>query len=132
MKIFICGLVIFILSVADFGNAETAKSFHFGFLHPNGVDVVGYTVEIKKSRNFYHFYTFGFPSIAATGINYYSNYFENGFNSTVGLGIGSVFYGSVAYQIKIKKVTFLKLGGGYTTGIAYTGFYPVFGCELRF
>lgn len=112
----------------DGGNA----SLHFGLLHPSGVDVVGYTVEKQFSSDVYGFYTFGFPSIAAIGLNYYADYDANGLTSTIGIGVGSVLYGSVAYQVHVNDEQYLKIGAGYTTGIAYSGAYPVFSYESRF
>jgi hypothetical protein len=108
------------------------SSVHAGFLYPNGVDVLGYTIEHKINNKFYCYYTFGLPSLAAAGISYYCDYNGNGIAATAGIGIGSVAYGSLVYQIRITDRNFLKLGGGYTTGIAYTGLYPALSYEFRY
>lgn len=105
---------------------------HAGFLDPNGVDLVGYSVEHDLSNNFHGFYTFGFPSLAAAGITYYGNYNGNGPAVTVGAGIGSVLYASLVYRLLVTERHIVKLGGGYTTGIAYTGLFPALSYELRF
>jgi hypothetical protein len=92
------------------------KSFHVGLMHPNGVDVAGYSVEKKLSNNTYSFYNFGLPSLAAIGFTYYEEYKGNGFTATAGIGIGFVMYGSVAYQWKIEQQNYLKFGAGLATG----------------
>jgi len=117
---------ILLLSFSVFAGADQSKvrSFHLGFMYPNGVDLAGYTVEKKIRDNFYSFYTFGFPSLAAAGIGYYRNYEGNGLSGAFGVGIGSVMYGSLAYQLKIGKMNFLKLG--------YSGVYPALSYEHRF
>lgn len=117
------------VAVAD----DQAANFHAGFLYPNGVDVVGYTVErkLEASEKLYHFYTFGFPSLAATGISYYQNFVDNGFVATAGVGIGFVLYSSVAYQWRVGCRQYLKLGAGYATGIAYSGAFPALSYEHR-
>ncbi len=103
-----------------------------GFLYPNGVDVVGYTVEKRIGNDFYGFYTFGFPSLAAAGLSYYSDFEGSGLSGTIGIGIGFVLYGSLAYQWKISGMHYIKTGAGYATGIVYTGVYPVLSYEYRF
>jgi hypothetical protein len=108
------------------------RSYHLGLMYPNGVDFVGYTVEDKIKNNLYRFYTFGFPSIAAIGVTYCDNHEGNGLAATFGVGIGSVMYGSIAYQLQIKETHFVKLGAGLTTGIVYNGVYPVLSYEHRF
>lgn len=128
-------LLIICMAGATFG--ETAPpgrttSLHAGFLDPNGVDVIGYSAERDLGNKFYHFYTFGFPSLAATGISYYCNYNGSGLAATVGVGIGSVAYTSLVYQLHFAERHVIKLGGGYTTGVAYTGLYPALSYELRF
>ena len=77
---------------------DSIRSMHLGLLYPNGVDVAGYSVEKKISADVYRFYTFGFPSLAAVGLSYYRKYGGDGLTSAVGVGIGSVLYGSIAYQ----------------------------------
>ena len=105
---------------------------HFGLLYPNGVDVVGYSVEKRISANVYRFYTFGIPSLAAVGLSYYGSYGGDGLTSTLGVGIGSVLYGSLAYQWQMDKSRYWKLGAGVTFGVAYGGVYPVLSYEYRF
>lgn len=129
--------LLIICTAVDAALGETAAperttSVHAGFLDPNGVDVIGYSAERDLSNNFYHFYTFGFPSLAATGISYYCNYNGNGLAATVGIGIGSVAYTSLVYQLHFAERHVIKLGGGYTTGVAYTGLYPALSYEMRF
>ena len=102
------------------------------FLHPSGVDFLGYTVEKKITTDVYSFYSFGVPSIAAIGFSYYTQYNGNGLTSSIGVGIGSVLYGSVAYQIHLKKRHCLKIGAGLTTSIVYNGTHPVIAYEHRF
>lgn len=133
--IVLCIFVIAALSAA--AGAETqpsgkTASVHAGFLYPNGVDVVGYTVEHDLSNHIYGYYTFGLPSLVAAGMTYYSNYDGNGIAATVGVGIGSVLYTSLVYQLRLEYQHYLKVGGGYTTGIAYTGPYPALSYEYRF
>lgn len=129
-------LIAFILLLTPYMSegAEylNVKSFHLGFMYPNGVDLAGYTVEKKIRNNVYTFYTFGIPSFAAIGISYYRNYEGTGLSGTFGVGIGSVMYGSLAYQLKIGRMDYFKLGAGYTTGIAYSGAYPAISYEHRF
>jgi len=107
-------------------------SFHAGFLDHNGVDIVGYTVEHKLKNRLYGYYNFGLPSIAAAGISYYFDYYNNGLVATVGVGIGSVAYSSLLYQIRISDKHVVKIGAGYTTSIVYTGIYPAVSYEMRF
>ena len=125
----ILALAPFTCAVADEGEM---RSFHLGILHPNGVDFVGYSVEEKFKNDIYYFYTYGFPSIAALGLAYYANHEDDGLTGTFGIGIGSVMYGAIAYQWKIKATHFVKLGAGVTTSIVYTGAFPVLSYEHRF
>ena len=65
--LFMCMALIF--SIAQAGAADKAvNSFNFGVLHPNGVNLFGYSVETRMDRNPYWFYTFGSPTVAAIGI----------------------------------------------------------------
>ncbi len=117
-----------------YSRAEEAntQSYHLGAFHPNGVDLAGYGVESKIQTNFYYFYTFGFPSLAATGIAYYQDHEGNGWAANVGVGIGSVLYGAIDYQWRIKEADFVKVGVGLTASIVYSGFYPVLSYEHSF
>ena len=108
------------------------RSYHIGLLHPNGVDVVGYSVEKRIGDKVYRFYNFGFPSLAAAGLSYYASYQGNGPTGTVGVGVGSVIYASLAYQWRFDDRAYLKLGAGLTAGVAYSGPYPVLAYEHRF
>lgn len=112
---------------------EGASSIHAGFLYPNGVDIVGYTTEKKLDdyNKIFRFYTFGLPSIAAAGLAYYENFVGNGFIFTAGVGVGSVFYSSAAYQLRLDKNQYLKFGAGLAAGVAYTGIYPALSYEYR-
>lgn len=135
-------IYILVICVILFGASSAAHgdsylqgrtaSFHAGFFSPNGVDLVGYTVEHELKHGFYGYYNFGFPSLVAAGISYYSDYNDNGPAVTVGVGVGSIFYSSLVYQLRIAEQKFIKLGVGYTTGIAYTGAYPSLSYEFRF
>jgi hypothetical protein len=121
-------------SLAGAADDERSKlrSAHLGFVHPEGVDLAGYSVETKLGNNVYSFYTFGIPSIAALGLSYYEQYNGNGFFASAGAGIGFVLYGSVAYQWKIEQQHFFKLGAGLAAGVAYSGAIPVMSYEYRF
>jgi len=113
-------------------NVVDEQSFHLGLMHPNGVDMAGYSVERKFSNDIYRFYNFGFPSLAAIGFTYYEKHKGNGFTATAGVGIGFVMYGSVAYQWKVEQQHYLKFGAGLATGVAYSGAFPVMSYEYRF
>ena len=108
------------------------QSFHVGFLHPNGVDVIGYSSEKPLSNHFYRFYSFGFPSLAAIGINYYNDFDGDGVSANVGIGVGSVLYSSMCYRWLAFHSSSFRLGAGYTTSIVYNGWYPVLAFEARF
>lgn len=112
--------------------AARVRSVHFGFVHSEGVDLAGYSVEKKFSHNVYSFYTFGIPSFAAMGLSYYGQYNEDGLTATAGVGIGFVLYGAVAYQWRTGKQDFIKLGAGLAAGVAYSGAIPVLSYEHRF
>lgn len=107
-------------------------SFHVGFLYPNGIDLAGFSVEHELSHSLYWYYTVGLPSIAGAGVTYYDDFNDNGLAATIGVGIGSVLYSSLVYQVRVADKQFIKLGVGYTTGIAYTGVYPALSYEYRF
>ncbi len=126
--------ILLLLSAAISAQAaqEKVQSFHLGFLYPNGVDVIGYSVEEKMSRHTYRFYTFGIPSFAAIGLSYYDSFEGDGWCATVGVGIGSIMYSSLAYQWRVNNQDYVKLGAGFTTGVAYTGGYPALSYEHRF
>jgi len=126
-------LILLLAPVLCAAEERTAtSSVHAGFLYPNGVDVAGYTVEQSIADNVYYFYTFGFPSLAAAGLSYYTDYTGDGLSGAIGVGIGSVLYASLVYQWKIADKQYLKTGAGFTTGIAYTGAYPALSYEYRF
>ena len=114
-----------------------SKSMHFGMLYPNGVDMVGYTIEDKLSDNLYRYYTFGFPSLASIGISYYKNYAGDGLAASIGTGVGFLnqVNGSVAYQWQVqqsKESAFIKLGIGYAASLVFNGAIPVLSYEQRF
>lgn len=123
-------------AVAEQSDTEQTQSFHLGLMHPNGVDLAGYSVEKKFSNafsnNIYSFYNFGFPSLAATGFSFYGNRNGNGFTATAGIGIGFVLYGSAAYQCKIEQDQYIKLGAGLGFGVAHSGLLTVISYEYRF
>ncbi len=122
--------LLLLFSIAQVDAAE--KSFHFGFVHPNGVDLIGYSVETKMDNNLYWYYTFGLPSFAAIGITYYSNHDGNGMTGTLGAGLGILLHASIAYQVNLGNRNFLKLGAGVVSGISYNGTIPVISYEHRF
>jgi hypothetical protein len=117
---------------ADAPWGATERSLHLGLFHPNGVDVLGFSVEQQINSNEYWFYNVGIPSFAAVGYSYYQHHAESGFLLTTGVGIGFVLYGSLAYQWLIKPQHLLKLGAVWATGVAYTGALPVVSYEYRF
>jgi len=123
-------------ALAESTEALNEQSFHMGLMHPNGVDFAGYSVEKKfnndLSKNIYSFYNFGFPSLAATGFSYYENRYGNGITATAGIGIGFVMYGSAAYQFRIDKNQYIKLGAGLGFGILHSGLISVISYEHRF
>lgn len=108
------------------------SSFHAGIFHPNGVDLVGYSVERETAEGLHWFYTLGFPSFAAGGLSYYENYRDNGMFATVGIGIGSAAYASLGYQWRLSGKQYLKTGLGFTGGVAYSGLIPVLSYEHRY
>jgi hypothetical protein len=111
---------------------DATRSYHGGFFHPNGLDLVGYSVEKKISEGIYRYYTFGIPSGAAIGYNYYSDFRGNGLNATIGVGIGVLFTTSLAYQFHLDKENYFKIGAGYTANVGYEGVFPVLSYEQRF
>lgn len=120
------------LGAGESASPGRTPSFHGGFLHPAGVDVLGYTVEHRWREGVYPYYTFGVPSFAAAGLAFYAKHDRSGPVVTVGVGLGSIAYGSAAYQWRLRERLFLKVGGGYTTGIAYSGLFPVASVEKRY
>lgn len=127
-------LLLALLCTTNLAVARDAAqtSFHLGLVHPNGVDVVGYSVEKKLSDRIYSFYNFGIPSFAATGLTFYQQYSGTDFTVTAGVGIGFVMYGSAANQWKIEQQQYLKLGAGLAAGVAHSGVIPVLSYEYRF
>ena len=111
---------------------EKMSSYHYGLFHPNGIDIFGYSVEEKISKNTYKYISYGIPSFAAIGVNYYQNYTGNGFTTSAGVGLGTLFNASVVYQIHASGDNYFKLGAGFTSNIAYNGFFPVLSYEQRF
>lgn len=111
---------------------ERVSSYHYGIFHPNGIDVFGYSVEEKISANTYKYYSYGIPSFAAIGVNYYQNYTGSGITTSAGIGLGTLFNVSVAYQIRASSENYFKIGAGFTSNIAYNGFFPVISYEQRF
>jgi len=108
------------------------ESYHAGILHPDGVDIIGYTNETKIENHIYRFYTFGFPSLAAVGINFYADYYDNGINANIGVGVGTVAYASLNYRWVLHQRNKIRFGAGFMTGVAYTGWYPVISYETNF
>lgn len=86
------------LAHAESEPARRTSSVHAGFLYPAGVDVAGYTAEMRLNSRWYWYYTFGLPSLAATGFSFYADYEGSGPVAIAGIGIGSVAYASVVYR----------------------------------
>ena len=126
------GIILLFVFNSAVAAEEEVRSYHIGVLHPNGVDVAGYSIEKMIGEKVYRFYNFGFPSFAAIGLGYYANYPGKGPTVTLGVGIGSVLYASLAYQWRLEARDYFKLGAGLTAGVAYSGAYPVFAYEHRF
>lgn len=125
-------IIILLLCGQAVASNETIASFHYGVFHPNGLDIFGYSVEEKIAEGIYKFYTFGVPSFTAIGITYYQNYAGNGITTTASVGLGTLFNASAAYQFKINATNYFKIGAGFTSNIAYNGFFPVLSYEQRF
>ncbi len=112
------------------------RSWHAGLFYPHGVDVIGYTVENSFTEHLYGYYTFGFPALAAAGVNYYQSYRGEGWVASAGTGIGFLNQGnySLAYQWPLAAgadPTFLKLGVGYFGSLIANGPFPVLSFERR-
>lgn len=115
---------------------EVSRSQHIGVLYPNGVDIVGYTVEHRSGDHLYSYYTFGFPALAAVGISYYQAHDSQGWTASAGTGIGFLnqVNFSVAYQWPMtsgKTPAFLKLGAGRFGSLVGKGAFPVLSLEWR-
>lgn len=113
-----------------------SRSTHIGFLYPNGVDVLGYSIEDKLGDHLYQYYTFGYPALASIGISYYANYTGNGLSASIGTGIGYLNQanGSIAYQWQLppdKESCFVKFGIGYAESLVFSGAFPVLSLEKR-
>ncbi|MDP2760115.1 MAG: hypothetical protein Q8O64_06870 [Sideroxyarcus sp.] len=134
----VAALALFVCAGDCEGADETrATSMHLGMLYPNGVDVVGYTIEDKLNDNLYRYYTFGFPALASIGVSYYKNHAGNGLTASMGTGVGFLnqVNGSVAYQWQVqqsKEPAFIKLGVGYAASLVFNGVIPVLSYEQRF
>lgn len=126
------GILLLLLYGQAHATEEKIRSYHYGFFHPSGMDIIGYSVEKEITDGLYRYYTFGLPSGAAIGINYYANYAGNGLTATAGIGIGILFDAALAYQYYLKKNDYLKIGAGYTHNIGYNGIFPVLAYERRF
>ena len=127
------GYILMLLFCNQAGaSGNDIESPHYGIFHPNGLDLIGYSVEKELAKGIYRYYTFGFPSFAAVGLNYYGNYAGNGLTSTIGIGLGAILHLSLAYQFHIDRRDYIKIGAGYTDNLVYAGFYPVISYEQRF
>jgi hypothetical protein len=125
-------LTMLVLCTQVQASDDETKSYHGGLFHPNGLDVFGYSVEKKISDGIYRYYTFGIPSGAAIGYNYYSDFKGSGLTATVGIGLGVLFTTSLAYQFHLDKENYFKIGAGYTANVGYEGAFPVLSYEQRF
>jgi hypothetical protein len=130
--IMVGGLIMLILFSQAEASDDKTKSYHAGLFHPNGLDIAGYSVEEKIDDGIYRYYTFGVPTGASIGYNYYNNFKGNGLTATVGIGIGILFTTSLAYQLHLDRENYFKIGAGYTANIAYEGIFPVLSYERRF
>lgn len=111
-KSLLMGLLLILPCTQVVAAEDSVKTFHFGFLHPNGIDLIGYSVETPMDNKLYWYYTIGLPSILAAGFTRYSNRDGNGMTTTVGVGLFVLAYASVGYQFKLSNKSFLKLGAG--------------------
>lgn len=113
-----CLLLVFSIvqpSAAD----EAVRSFHVGVFHPNGIDLLGYSVERHMDNRLYWYYTIGVPSFLAIGITHYNKRDGNGLTATLGAGLGYTLYAAIAYQVKLGSKHFLKLGAASTVATYY-------------
>ena len=118
--------LLLFLSIAQTAAAEELEnSFNFGFLHPSGINLLGYTVEGHIDHKLYGYFTIGVPSLFAIGITHYSNHDGNGVTATLGAGLGYWLYASIAYQVKLGNKNFLKLGAS----LALATYYPYVSSE---
>ncbi|NND71439.1 MAG: hypothetical protein HKN43_07660 [Rhodothermales bacterium] len=118
-----CSLLVFAIADAS-ASGDAVSSFHVGVLHPNGMDFLGYSVEKHMDNRLYWYYTIGVPSFLAIGITHYNNRDGNGLTATFGAGLGYTFYAAIAYQVKLGKKHFLKLGAAGTIATYYP-FAPI-------
>ncbi len=135
--------LLLVFSIAHAGASDGAvRSIHAGVLHPNGIDLFGYSVERHMDNKLYWYYTIGVPSVLAIGITHYSNRDGNGLTATLGAGLGYSLYVAIAYQVKLGNKNFLKLGAASTLATYYpfapseVSYYvethPVIAYEYRF
>jgi len=135
--------LLLVISIAHAGAADEAvRSFHVGVWHPNGIDLIGYSVERRMNKKLYWYYTIGLPSVLAIGITHYSNRGGNGLAATLGAGLGYSLYAAMAYQVKLGNKNFLKLGAASTIATYYpfapseeshyVQIHPVIAYEYRF
>ena len=113
-----CLLLVFSIAHASAAD-EAVRSFHVGVWHPNGIDLIGYSVERHMDNELYWYYTIGVPSVLAIGITHYSNRDGNGLTGTLGAGLGYSLYAAIAYQVKLGNKNFLKLGVASTLATYY-------------
>ena len=85
--------VLLVFSIAHAGAADVAvRSFYVGVWHPNGIDLIEYSIERHMDNKLYWYYTIGVPSVLAIGITHYSNRDGNGLTATLGAGLGYSLY----------------------------------------
>ena len=121
--------LLLVFSITHAGAADEAvRSFHVGVLHPNGIDLLGYSVERHMDNKLYWYYTIGVPSVLAIGITHYSNHDGNGLTATLGAGLGYSLYAAIAYQLKLGNKNFLKLGAAST----FATYYPFAPSEVSY
>ena len=120
-----CLLFTCLLLVSSIAHAGAAvRSFHVGVWHPNGMDLIGYSVERHMDNKLYWYYTIGVPSLLAIGITHYNNRNGNGLTATLGAGLGYSLYAAITYQVKLGNKNFLKLGAASMVGTYYP-FAPI-------
>lgn len=121
----------------DTGAGTGDSSLHIGAFHPSGADIVGYSSEQQIGEHWFRYYAFGFPALAAIGINYYEHYSDNGLTASFGTGLGYFNQAnlSISYQWKLQRhganAYFVKIGLGYEESLVANGVFPVLSLEQR-
>jgi hypothetical protein len=104
------GLALTAACAAGDGTPHKVSSFHAGLFRPDGVDLIGYSVEERTHQGMYWYYAPGFPPSAAIGLSYHGDYRASGPFITGGIGIGSILYGSLGYQWPLGDNQYIRAG----------------------